>query len=146
VLDEGGQLDRGRLRRVVFSDPEQRARLEAILHPRIRTAMAEELARIHAPYCIVCIPLLVESAQKDLVHRVLVVDAPEALQYARIRDRDELSNDDISAIMSAQATRGQRLAAADDIIVNDGDLESLQEEVARLHRFYCEQTGQPLSH
>jgi dephospho-CoA kinase len=141
VMDDQGRLRRDRLRRLVFSDPAQRRRLEHILHPRIRQVMARRLARLSAPYCIVSIPLLVETDQRDMVHRVLVIDAPEALQYERIRRRDGASDADIAAIIATQAGREQRLAAADDVIVNDGDVDKLKQAVRHLHQHYSELTA-----
>ena len=141
VIDDHGRLRRDRLRKMIFPDPARRRRLEGILHPRIRAAMGQRLAQFDAPYCIVSIPLLVEAGQRDMVHRVLVVDAPEALQFARIRRRDGADDAQIAAIISSQAGRETRLAAADDVIVNDGDLDKLREEVSRLHQYYTELTA-----
>ncbi len=138
VIDEQGHLRRDRLRQMVFADPARRHQLELILHPRIRDVMAQRLARLSAPYCITSIPLLVETGQQDTVHRVLVIDAPEALQYQRIRQRDGSSDAQIGAIISSQAGRDERLAVADDIIVNDAGLDDLKQAVLRLHRRYSE--------
>ena len=138
VIDEQGQLRRDRLRHIVFADPARRHQLELILHPRIRNSMAQRLAQLSTPYCIASIPLLVETGQRDTVHRILVVDAPEALQYQRIRQRDGTSDAEISAIISSQAGRNERLAAADDILVNDKDLDNLKQAVLRLHQRYSE--------
>lgn len=138
VIDDQGRLRRDQLRRIVFTDPAQRRRLEHILHPRIRDVMGQRLARLTAPYCIAAIPLLVETGQRDMVHRVLVIDAPEALQYERIRRRDGVGDEEIAAIIATQAGREQRLAAADDVIVNDGDLDKLRQAVHHQHRRYCE--------
>ena len=138
VIDDQGGLRRERLRQIVFADPARRRQLELILHPRIRNIMGQRLAQIHAPYCIVSIPLLVETGQRDMVQRVLVIDAPEALQYARIRQRDGSSDAEITAIIASQAGREERLAAADDVIVNDGDPDKLKQAVMRLHQRYCD--------
>ena len=138
VIDEQGYLRRDRLRQIVFADPARRHQLELILHPRIRSVMAQRLAQLSAPYCIASIPLLVETGQRDTVHRVLVIDAPEALQYQRIRQRDGASDAEIGAIISSQAGRNERLAAADDIIVNDAELDNLKQAVLRQHQRYSE--------
>lgn len=140
VLDSAGHLDRARLRAQVFgADPHsgQRQLLESILHPLIRAEMQRRAQGMTAPYGLLCIPLLVETGQKDQVARILVVDAPEALQYQRVRQRDNAVLDtEITAILRAQATRQQRLAVADDIIVNDGGLEKLHQQVMALHPLY----------
>jgi dephospho-CoA kinase len=143
VLDTRGDLDRLRLRHRVFTDPAQRRRLEAILHPRIRAEIAQRVGRLDAPYCIVAIPLMVETAQADLVDRVLVVDCPPELQRERVARRDGWGEDEITGVMQAQATRAQRLAAADDVIVNDGDLETLRDRVTALHQDYLERARAP---
>ena len=140
VLDSAGHLDRTRLRAMVFGADAHagpRQLLESILHPLIRTEMQRRAQAMTAPYGLLAIPLLVEGGQTDLVERILVVDAPEALQYQRVRQRDNaLPAEEITAILRAQASRQQRLAVADDIIVNDGDLEKLHQQVLILHQFY----------
>ncbi len=140
VLDSAGHLDRARLRAMVFgaeARPGQRQLLESILHPLIRAEMQRRAQAMTAPYGLLSIPLLVEGGQTDLVERILVVDAPEALQYQRVRQRDNVSSDaEITAILRAQASRQQRLAVADDVIANDSDLENLRRQVLNLHQFY----------
>lgn len=136
VLDERGRLNRARLASKVFGDPDRRKRLEAILHPLIREEMRQRAARIAAPYCILAIPLLIETGQRDLVHRVLVVDTPPELQYQRVAARDGRPRAEIEAIVNAQASREARLAAADDVIINDSDFAALDHQVAELHRRY----------
>ena len=140
VLDNNGQLDRARLRARVFgaeAHPGQRQLLESILHPLIRAEMQRRAQAMTAPYGLLSIPLLVEGGQTDQVERILVVDAPEAMQYQRVRQRDNVSSDaEITAILRAQASRQQRLAVADDVIVNDADLEKLHQQILALHEFY----------
>lgn len=136
VLDNAGRLKRALLRQWVFNDDARRARLEAILHPLIYAQMSARLASIQGDYCILCVPLLLESKHNDLVQRILVVDAPEALQYSRVRARDGLTDEEIAAVLKAQCARAERLARAHDVINNDGDLESLKEQVRRLHLYY----------
>ena len=140
VLDNNGQLDRARLRARVFgaeAHPGQRQLLESILHPLIRAEMQRRAQAMTAPYGLLSIPLLVEGGQTDQVERILVVDAPEAMQYQRVRQRDNVSSDaEITAILRAQASRQQRLAVADDVIVNDADLEKLHQQILALHELY----------
>lgn len=143
VLTAGGRLDRTRLRHRVFTDAGERRRLEAILHPRIRAEIARRVRQLDAPYCIVSIPLLVEGGQTDLVDRVLVVDSPPELQRERIARRDGWPEEEIDGVLRAQATRAQRLRAADDVIVNDRDVDALRDAVAALHRRYLELSRTP---
>ncbi len=136
VLGSDGRLDRARLRELVFSDPERRKQLEALLHPRIRAEMDRRIAAVEAPYCIRCVPLLVETGQSADVDRVLVVDVPVETQLRRTLARDGGRRATVQAIIDAQATRDQRLQVADDVLDNDGDLESLRRRVEMLHDRY----------
>jgi len=136
LVDEDGRLDRRRLRALVFDDPARRRRLEALLHPAIRAEMDRRRALARGPYCVLCIPLLVEAGQADMVDRVLVVDAPEGLRVERVMRRDGASRETVEGILRAQIGREQRLAAADDVIANDGDLERLRAQVVELDRRY----------
>lgn len=132
-----GALDRARMRTLVFSDAGARARLEAILHPRIRDATAAAAAIATGAYVIYAVPLLVESGTwRERVSRILTIDCSEDTQVARVMQRNHMTADQVRAIMAAQATRQQRLAAADDVIDNDGGLEALRPQVERLHQAY----------
>ena len=144
ILQADGSLDRAALRARVFQDAEQRRWLERLLHPLIRQEIIEVLARATSPYAILESPLLIESGQSQLCQRVLVIDVPEAVQISRTVSRDGNDEAQVRAIMAAQASRRERLAKADDVIVNDRDLTWLQQEVERLHRFYLTlRGGQP---
>jgi len=134
VVGHDGALDRNAMRARVFADPAARQKLEGVLHPLIR---AESDARVKAagsaPYVILVVPLLVESAGYcGRCDRIAVVDVPEALQVARVMQRSGLSAQDVAAIMAAQATREQRRAVADDLIDNSGDLAALHTQVDAL--------------
>lgn len=132
-----GSLDRARMRELAFADPGARTRLEAILHPLIRAATEAAAAIAGGAYTLFVVPLLVESGNwRERVERILVVDCPEALQIQRVMARNGLPEDQVRAIMAAQASRAQRLAAADDVILNDAGLDELQVQVDRLHRHY----------
>ena len=135
-VDSQGRLDRAYLRRVVFAEPALRHRLENILHPRIGQALRERLAVIKASYCLVVVPLLVETGMTDMAHRILVVDVPEAFQIQRVMARDKVTEDQARRVISAQASRAQRLALADDVIDNSKDLATLDIQVAALHEKY----------
>lgn len=144
ILQADGSLDRAALRARVFQDAEQRRWLERLLHPLIRQEIIEVLARATSPYAILESPLLIESGQSQLCQRVLVIDVPEAVQISRTVSRDGNDEAQVRAIMAAQASREERLAKADEVIVNDRDLAWLQQEVERLHRFYLTlRGGQP---
>jgi len=139
VLAASGALDRDKMRARVFADPAAKKALEALLHPMIREESRRRIAGARAPYVIHVVPLLVESPDyRGRVDRVLVIDAPEELQVERVRSRSGLSEAQVRAIVAAQATRAQRLAAADDLIENRGTIEALREQVAALHRKYLE--------
>jgi len=131
-----GRLDRDYMRQRVFSDSARKSQLEAILHPKIRQRIRALLSEIRTPYCIVVIPLLLETRQTDLVDRILVIDSPEKEQLKRVAARDGLSDNAIMAIMASQADRNTRLAAADDIIVNDRDISELTGRIQELHKHY----------
>jgi dephospho-CoA kinase len=135
--DANGAMDRARMRALVFNDATAKSRLEAILHPLIRAAAEAAGAAASGPYVIYDVPLLVESGTwRSRVQRVLVVDCPEAVQVARVMARNKMPASQVQAIMAAQAPRSTRLAAADDIINNEGDLAALEPQIARLHHLY----------
>lgn len=136
VLGPDGRLDRRRLRARVFADPAERRRLEAILHPAIRTELAERIASVRAPYVVIAIPLLVENALQHTVDRVLVVDVPRETQLARLLARDGETPEGAAAILAAQATREARLAVAHEVLENTGSLAELDARVADLHARY----------
>ena len=139
ALLPGGAMDRKKVRDRVFADPVARKALEALLHPLIREESSRRIARAQGPYVIHVVPLLVESPDyRSRVNRVLVVDAPEEIQVERVRRRSGLGEDEVRAIVAAQASRAQRLAAADDVIENRGTIDVLREQVAALHRKYLE--------
>jgi dephospho-CoA kinase len=136
LLDAQGRLDRAALRSIVFDKPQQRARLEAILHPRILQAMQDWLAQQTAPYAVLVIPLLFETGQNTLADRVLVVDCDPARQIERVVERDGLSESRIRQILDAQVDRETRLRGADDVIENNGSLEQLIAATEAVHRRY----------
>ncbi|HKH20033.1 MAG TPA: dephospho-CoA kinase [Gammaproteobacteria bacterium] len=136
ILLPDGQLNRRKLRRIAFEQHENRRRLENILHPAMRSEILARKDMPSTPYCLVVIPLLVESGMIDLVDRVLVVDCDEAQQIARVTARDSCTADEVRAIIASQASRDARLAAADDVILNTGDIGHVTLEVTRLHQQY----------
>lgn len=136
MLNQDGTLNRTALREHVFSHPQDKNWLNGLLHPQIRQEMMTQTARATSPYCLLVIPLLVENGLQSLCQRVLVVDVSEATQIARTVQRDQVSPEQVENILAAQASRAQRLEAADDIIVNETDSTALSEQVETLHRQY----------
>jgi dephospho-CoA kinase len=136
-----GELDRARLRQRVFDNTEARKNLETILHPRAHTEAQRLIAACQsatpqAPYVILSAPLLIESGWTDLVQRVLVVDSSRENQVQRTRQRDGLSVEQINHIIDSQTDRHTRLAAANDVINNNGNLDALIQQVDTLHQKY----------
>ena len=138
AISPDGQMNRDHIRQQIYSDEGLKSQLESILHPKIRQRIRTLISEIRDPYCIVVIPLLLETRQTDLVNRILVVDTPEKEQRQRVAARDGLSDNTIMAIMQSQADRSTRLAAADDVIVNDSDVASLGVRVQELHQQYMD--------
>lgn len=136
VLGADGGLDRKAMRERVFADTDARRRLESIIHPRVRCAMKERASGVPGPYAMLVIPLFVESGEYDWVDRVLVVDVPRDVQFTRLLARDGITRALAGSMLDAQAGREQRLAVADEVIDNSGDLESLDDAVETLHRKY----------
>jgi dephospho-CoA kinase len=137
-LTAQGAMERAKMRDYVFADATAKARLESILHPLIRSETERAVMHASGPYVMLVIPLLVESGTwKQHLSRVLVVDCAEDLQKQRVMLRSQLTKSQVEAIMASQASRAIRLAAADDIIVNDGDMPKLEPQVERLHTLYC---------
>lgn len=140
VLQPDGSLDRAAMRRLCFSDPSARKRLEAILHPMIRSESVARCQRAdYAPYVLLVVPLLIESgAYRERINRVLLVDCDEAQQVSRVMERSGLNEEEVRGIMATQASRAERLAAADDVVANTGSRDELQAQVLALHGRYVE--------
>ena len=140
VIRADGALDRIAMRRLVFSNPSHKARLEAILHPLIRCESdARCQAAAAAPYVLLVVPLLIESASyRQRVDRILVVDCDESTQLSRVIARSGLSAAEAQAIMATQASRAERLAVADDVLFNGGGRDDLNAQVLALHQRYLE--------
>ncbi len=132
----GGRLNRALLREIIFQSPASKKRLETILHPLVYATMERRIAELQAPYCILVIPLLLETGQQAFVDRILVVDCPVELQHARVKERDGVDDSVIARIIASQVDRAERLAAADDLIENVGDMGMLANRVEELDRRY----------
>jgi dephospho-CoA kinase len=139
MLDAAGALDRAAMRRYVFADADARKRLEAIIHPLVRAMLKSACEQAPGPYAIAAIPLLAEGGGRRAypwLGRILTIDVPRELQFARLMQRDGIDAALAEKMLATQATRGQRLAIADDVIVNDGPLEALDAQVAALDARY----------
>lgn len=142
LADAQGALDRPGMRRVVFADSSARARLESILHPLIRQISDQRCAEATTPYVILAVPLLVESGSyRERCDRIIVVDCPETVQISRVMARNGRSENEVRAILKAQASRAQRLAIADEVIDNGAGLTKLYPLVAELHQKYLALSG-----
>lgn len=149
ILDQTGRLRRERLSDIIFADHKARERLNAILHPLIRTRMLEEVAKSKAePYLILVIPLLLETGQQGLVDRVLLVDCPLEAQEHRLMARNGIDLERARAMIAAQASRSERKAIAQDVIQNASqtDLDALPGQIAALHQQYLAMAARMRGH
>ena len=143
AVSADGSMNRKSVRERVFADPASKRALEGLLHPMIREESARRIAAAAGPYVVHVVPLLIESPDyRKRVDRVLVVDSPDHTQIERVRARSGLAESEVRAIMRNQATRAERVAAADDVIDNGGSRESLRKQVAALHQKYLQFAGQ----
>lgn len=141
VLDAEGRLDRRALREIVFADPAQRNVLEQITHPAIGAEILRQLQASRSPYTLLVSPLLLESSQHQLTHRILLIDAPEQLQQQRTELRDQVPASQVQAIIAAQMARGERQSRAHDVVINDGPLDALHRQLDELHQQYLRLAG-----
>lgn len=141
ILSCDGSLNRSLLRQQVFAEPELKNWLNTLLHPLIREQMILQTQAAASAYCILSVPLLIENKLTKLVDRVLIVDVSEATQLARTVLRDNSNIEQINAIMQAQASRTERLSAADDVINNEGEADALDQQVTQLHHQYLQLAG-----
>jgi dephospho-CoA kinase len=143
-VEARGAMDRAKMRTLAFRDPAARKKLELLLHPLIRAESDRRIAAASGVYVVHVVPLLVESSDyRQRVSRVLVVDCPEEVQIARVRQRSRLPDEEIRRILRSQASRAERLAAADDVIDNSGSLDALHKQVRELHAKYLELARSP---
>jgi dephospho-CoA kinase len=136
ILHTEGTLNRAKLRKIIFDNPEEKQWLEKLLHPLVRIAMIHQAETSTSPYCIAVIPLLFETEKNPLINRTLVVDIDEEIQINRTIQRDQSSKEEVMAILKAQISREKRLAMADDVIDNTHNFEELVPQVEKLHRLY----------
>ncbi|EPN4261363.1 dephospho-CoA kinase [Vibrio vulnificus] len=142
ILTCEDELDRGQLRQRIFAHSEEKQWLNALLHPMIRRKMIEDLAQVSSPYALLVVPLLVENQLQTLCDRVLVVDVEEKTQLQRTMDRDGVDEQQVRAILKAQASRHERLALADDVIKNESKDQDLLQQITDLHQKYLAMSKQ----
>jgi len=135
IITKDGYLNRKELRDRIFKNESDRRKLESILHPVIYKEIARQTKGINSAYCIISIPLLLETGPSDIIDRILVIDIPKELQLSRASARDNASLKNIETIIHSQISRDDRLAA-DDIINNEGDIENLRRQIYDLYEFY----------
>ena len=133
ILNSNGELDRAQLRDIIFNSEEEKLWLESLLHPAIASQIQKELDSSNSPYTVLVSPLLLETNQRNFYNKVLVVDVPEEIQIQRTAERDNVSEEQIKSIISSQIDRDSRLEQADEVIVNDGSIQDLENKVQELH-------------
>ncbi|MDT4289054.1 dephospho-CoA kinase [Methylomonas sp. MO1] len=136
MINQDGSLNRARLRDAVFADADKKRALDGIMHPLVYAQIAADVNALTADYCIIAVPLLLESKNPYAVDRVLLIDCPVDLQIARVTARDKLTRQQVQAIIDSQMSRQERLSKADDVIENIAGPEQLAEQVKRLHNSY----------
>ncbi len=136
ILLEDGSLDRAALRKIIFESSLEKAWLEALLHPLIGDETLRQLAEAQSPYVLFVSPLIVESGQKALCQRLLVIDVPTEIQIERTMARDSNDRSQVERIIASQARREDRIAQADDVICNDSGLEALHKAIDHHHQRY----------
>ena len=136
VLLEDGALNRAKLREVIFTDPTEKQWLNGLLHPMIREKIDSDLSKVTSPYALLVAPLLVENQMQGMADRVLIVDVPTEVQIERTMSRDNVSKEQVTAILKSQASREQRLAVADDVIKNHTKNQELLPQITDLHQKY----------
>jgi dephospho-CoA kinase len=135
-LDNDKNIDRDLLRKTIFNDSDKKNKLENIIHPQVRSGIEEFIKTSKSDYCIVVVPLIYETRSSSYYDRILVIDCDEEIQINRSAIRDNTENKEIKKIISKQASREERLSIADDVILNNRTLDSLKEEVIKLHKKY----------
>jgi len=138
ILTKDKQINRKKLREIIFADAEQRAWLENLLHPLILTEINLRKKNANSSYCVLMIPLLLEKNVYHDIDRILVIDADENLQLKRVQQRDNLTAEQVKAILATQIPRQERLKLADDVVQNNGNLTNLEKQITALHQRYLQ--------
>ena len=137
-LDENKNINRELIRKLIFNDSDAKSKLESIIHPIVRSGIETFIKNKKSDYCIIVVPLIFETNSSKIYDRVLVIDCDVDVQISRTSKRDNQTMSDIENIVNKQATREQRLSIADDVIVNNGSLDLLRNEVLKIHKKYLE--------
>ena len=137
-LDENKNINRELIRKLIFNDSDAKSKLESIIHPIVRSGIETFIKNKKSDYCIIVVPLIFETNSSKIYDRVLVIDCDVDVQISRTSKRDNQTKSDIENIINKQATREQRLSIADDVIVNNGSLDLLRNEVLKIHKRYLE--------
>ena len=137
-LDENKNINRELIRKLIFNDPDAKSKLENIIHPIVRCGIETFIKNTKSNYCIIVVPLIFETNSSKIYDRILVIDCDVDVQISRTSKRDNQAKSDIENIINKQATREQRLSIADDVIVNNGSLDLLRNEVLKIHKKYLE--------
>ncbi len=141
IIDNSGHIDRKKLGEIVFRNDKKRDLLESILHPPILDKMFDQCRKSKSPYCILEIPLLIESGQHELMDRVVVVTCNPETRTSRLQQHRKMSVDEINRVLDTQLSDRERAAKADDVIVNDSTIAALEAQVTRLHETYRSMFG-----
>ena len=137
-LDENKNINRELIRKLIFNDSNAKSKLESIIHPIVRSGIETFIKNKKSDYCIIVVPLIFETNSSKIYDRVLVIDCDVDVQISRTSKRDNQTKSDIENIVNKQATREQRLSIADEVIVNNGSLDLLRNEVLKIHKKYLE--------
>ena len=137
-LDENKNINRELIRKLIFNDSDAKSKLESIIHPIVRSGIETFIKNKKSDYCIIVVPLIFETNSSKIYDRVLVIDCDEDVQILRTSKRDNQTKSDIENIINKQATREERISIADDVIVNNGSLDLLRNEVLKIHKKYLE--------
>ena len=136
ILDDFENIDRKKLRDIIFSKPSQKEILESFLHPVIKENITNQILSSKSDYTIIMVPLIFETNSMNQYQRILVVDCDEELQISRATKRDNSNKEDIQKILNSQASREERLSIADEVILNNSSIEFLKQEVLKVHKIY----------
>ena len=137
-LDENKKINRELIRKLIFNDSDAKSKLANIIHPIVRSGIETFIKNKKSDYCIIVVPLIFETNSSKIYDRILVIDCDVGVQISRTSKRDNQTKSDIENIVNKQATREQRLSIADEVIVNNGSLDLLRNEVLKIHKKYLE--------
>ena len=136
VIQDDGNLNRKLMRQIIFSEKDKKITLEKIMHPKIQNEVKLKIQSASGQYQIIVVPLLLQSPILDFIHRVLIIDCDEKIQINRLIKRDNISEELAKKMIENQSKREERLAIADDVILNEGRIEEIKHEVKKLNDFY----------